>query len=134
MDQRRTGCSYEAHERMLKHLTLLDSSQTSPLEDEAQDADSNAAKRRESFHHILTARVLTQRSETNKVTSKALSHIKSCWKMVRKCMHQITSHPAFDLVILLLIVLNTVVLAMYYHGIPAQFRRVLDILNWVSKS
>ena len=134
MDQRRTGCSYQAHERMLNRIILLDRNQPPPSEDEAKDADSNASKRRESFHHILSARVLTQRSETNKVTSKVLSHIKSCWKMVRKCMQQITSHPAFDVVILLLIVLNTVVLAMYYHGIPAQFRRVLDILNWVSKS
>jgi len=134
MDQRRTGCSYEAHERMLNRLILLDRNQRPPSEDEAKVADSNAAKPRKSLHHILTARVLTQRSETNKVTSKFLSHIKSCWKMVRKCMQQITSHRAFDLVILLLIVLNTVVLAMYYHGIPAQFRRVLDILNWVSKS
>ena len=134
MDQRRTGCSYQAHERMLNRLILLDRNQPPPSEDEAKDADSNASKRRVSLHHILSARILTQRSETNKVTSKFLSHIKSCWKMVRKCMQQITSHPAFDLVILLLIVLNTVVLAMYYHGIPAQFRRVLDILNWVSKS
>ena len=134
MDQRRTGCSYQAHERMLNRLILLDRNQPPPSEDEAKDAGSNAAKRRESLHHLLSARVLTQRPETNKVTSKVLSHIKSCWKMVRKCMQQITSHPAFDVVILLLIVLNTVVLAMYYHGIPAQFRRVLDILNWVSKS
>ena len=134
MDQRRTGCSYQAHEGMLKRLTLLDRNKTHPSEDEAKDADSNAAKRRESFRQFLTARVLTQRCETNKVTSKVLSRIKSCWKMVRKCMQQITSHPAFDLVILLLIALNTVVLAMYYHGIPAEFRRVLDILNWVSKS
>ena len=134
MDQRRTGCSYQAHERMLNRLILLDRNQRPPSEDEAKDAGSNASKRRESLHHILSARVLTQRPETNKVTSKVLSHIKSCWKMVRKCMQQITSHPAFDVVILLLIVLNTVVLAMYYHGIPAQFRRVLDILNWVSKS
>ena len=134
MDQRRNGCSYQAHERMLNRLILLDRNQRPPSEDEAKDAGSNASKRRESLHHILSARVLTQRPETNKVTSKVLSHIKSCWKMVRKCMQQITSHPAFDVVILLLIVLNTVVLAMYYHGIPAQFRRVLDILNWVSKS
>ena len=134
MDQRRTGCSYQAHERMLNRLILLDRNQRPPSEDEAKDAGSNASKRRESLHHILSARVLTQRPETSKVTSKVLSHIKSCWKMVRKCMQQITSHPAFDVVILLLIVLNTVVLAMYYHGIPAQFRRVLDILNWVSKS
>ena len=134
MDQRRTGCSYQAHERMLNRLILLDRNQRPPSEDEAKDAGSNASKRRESLHHILSARVLTQRPKTNKVTSKVLSHIKSCWKMVRKCMQQITSHPAFDVVILLLIVLNTVVLAMYYHGIPAQFRRVLDILNWVSKS
>ena len=134
MDQRRTGCSYQAHERMLNRLILLDRNQRPPSEDEAKDAGSNASKRRESLHHILSARVLTQRPETNKVTSKVLSHIKSCWKMVRKCMQQITSHPAFDVVILLLIVLNTVVLAMYYHGISAQFRRVLDILNWVSKS
>ena len=122
MDQRRTGCSYQADERTLKRLILLDRNRTPPSEDEAKDADSNAEKRRKARRHL------------NKETSKALPHMKSCWKMVRKCMQQITSHPAFDVVILLLIVLNTVVLAMYYHGIPAQFRRVLDILNWVSKS
>ena len=134
MDQRRTGCSYQADERTLKRLILLDRNRTPPSEDEAKDADSNTEKRRKARRHLLTCRVLTKRSETNKETSKALPHMKSCWKMVRKCMQQITSHPAFDVVILLLIVLNTVVLAMYYHGIPAQFRRVLDILNWVSKS
>ena len=134
MDQQRTGCSYQADKRTLKRLILLDRNRTPPSDDEAKDADSNAGKRRKPRRHLLTCRLLTKRSETNKVTSKALPHMKSCWKMVRRCMHQITSHSAFDFVILLLIVLNTVVLAMYYHGIPAQLRRVLDILNWVSKS
>ena len=133
MDQRRTGCSYQADERTLKRLILLDRNRTPPSADEAKDADSNVERLRKPRHHPLICRVLTKRSETNKVTSKALPHMKSCWKMVRKCMRQITSHSVFDLVILLLIVLNTVVLAMYYHGIPAQFRHVLDILNWVSK-
>ena len=134
MDLQRTGCSYQADERTLKRLILLDRNRTPLSEDETKHADSNPEKRRESRHHLLTGRLLTKRSETNEVTRKALSHMKSCWKMVRKCMHQITSYSAFDSVILLLIVLNTVVLAMYYHGIPAQFRHVLDILNWVSKS
>ena len=139
MDQRRTGCSYPADEQTLKRLILLDRNRRPPSGDEANECgnvptDSHAEKRRESRHHLITGRVLTQRSEKTRVTTKALSHMKSCWKMVRKCMHKITSHSTFDFVILLLIALNTIVLAMYYHGIPAQFRRVLDILNWVSKS
>ena len=139
MDHRRTGCSYQADKQTLKRLILLDRNRRPSSGEEANEygnvpTDSHAEKHSESRHHLITGRVLTQRSEKTKVTSKVMSHLKSCWKMVRKCMHKITSHSAFDLVILLLIVLNTVVLAMYYHGIPAQFRRVLDILNWVSKS
>ena len=88
MDQRRTGCSYQAHEGMLKRLTLLGSNQTPPSEDEAKDVDSNAAKRRESFRQFVTARVLTQRNEQGSVSYKILlengtkvhaaNHLPSC--------------------------------------------------------
>ena len=68
------------------------------------------------------------------VTSNALLHVKSFWKKVQKCMRHITSHSTFDVVIITLIGLNTIVLALYHHGIHPQFRNVLDYVNLVSKS
>ena len=44
----------------------------------------------------------------------------------------ITSHSTFDAVIVVLILLNTVVLALYHHGINKDFRHVLDYVNLVS--
>ena len=68
------------------------------------------------------------------LTSSAILDVKSFWKRVRKCMRVITSHSTFDAVIVTLIVLNTIVLALYYHGIHPQFRNVLDNMNLVSAS
>ena len=49
-------------------------------------------------------------------------------------MRDITAHPAFDAVIVVLILLNTIVLSLYHHGIDAKFRHVLDYVNLVSKT
>ena len=70
----------------------------------------------------------------SKITCNAFLDVKSFLKRVRKCMHDITSHSTFDAVTVTLIVLNTIVLALYYHGIHPQFRNVLDNVNLVSVS
>lgn len=47
-------------------------------------------------------------------------------------MYDITSHSTFDVIIVILILLNTIVLALYHHGIGPEFRHVLDYINLVS--
>lgn len=57
----------------------------------------------------------------------------SFWKNLRERMRDITTHSAFDAVIVVLILLNTIVLALYHHGIDPKFRQVLDYVNLVSR-
>ena len=47
-------------------------------------------------------------------------------------MRDIVAHSGFDVVIVVLILLNTIVLAVYHYGIDAEFRHVLDNVNLVS--
>lgn len=51
----------------------------------------------------------------------------------RQNIQDIVNHPAFDVIVIVLILLNTVVLATYHHGIDAQSECVLDSVNLVSE-
>ena len=62
----------------------------------------------------------------------ALLRVGAFFKRVRKCMNDIISHSTFDVVIVVMILLNTIVLALYYHGIHPDFRHILDYVNLVS--
>ena len=63
---------------------------------------------------------------------KVVVRTNSFWKNLRERMRDITTHSAFDAVIVVLILLNTIVLALYHHGIDPKFRQVLDYVNLVS--
>ena len=64
---------------------------------------------------------------------KVVVRTNSFWKNLRDRMRDITTHSAFDAVIVVLILLNTIVLALYHHGIDPKFRQVLDYVNLVSR-
>ena len=56
------------------------------------------------------------------------------WPKFQRIVLKIIDHPSFELGVNAFILANTVVLAMYHHGIDEGFRQVLDILNLVSLS
>lgn len=50
---------------------------------------------------------------------------------IRKRMRTVAECAAFDAVIMGVIMLNTIVLALYHHGIEKKFEKVLDLCNMV---
>ena len=52
-------------------------------------------------------------------------------KSLRKRMRTVAECAAFDAVIIGVIMLNTIVLALYHHGIEKKFEKVLDLCNMV---
>ena len=54
-------------------------------------------------------------------------------KPLRKGMRAVAECAAFDAVIIGVILLNTIVLALYHHGIEKSFEKVLDLCNMVCK-
>lgn len=55
------------------------------------------------------------------------------FKPLRKSMRAIAASALFDAVIVGIILMNTVVLALYHHGINKSFEKVLDLANMVSE-
>ncbi|KAL9953553.1 hypothetical protein ACROYT_G040985 [Oculina patagonica] len=53
------------------------------------------------------------------------------FKPMRKGMRTVAESAAFDAVIIGVILLNTIVLALYHHGIEKSFERILDLCNMV---
>ena len=54
-------------------------------------------------------------------------------KPLRKRMRAVAECAVFDAVIIGVILLNTIVLALYHHGIEKKFEKVLDLCNMVCK-
>lgn len=55
------------------------------------------------------------------------------FKPMRKGMRTVAESAAFDAVIIGVILLNTIVLALYHHGIESSFEKILDLCNMVRK-
>lgn len=55
------------------------------------------------------------------------------FKPMRKGMRAVAESAAFDAVIICIILLNTIVLALYHHGIGRSFEKILDLCNMVRK-
>ena len=53
------------------------------------------------------------------------------FKPMRKGMRAVAESAAFDAVIICIILLNTIVLALYHHGIGRSFEKILDLCNMV---
>ena len=53
------------------------------------------------------------------------------YKPMRTGMRSIAENAAFDAVIIGIILLNTIVLALYHYGIERKFEKVLDLCNMV---
>ena len=141
---RRTAPSYQADEETLKHLVTLDGcsppvpATDPPVKDTSQgassDSTSNANEIKDSkLRHCLIP-VCGRRDGPGirKVQCRVVVRQDSCFKTIRQRMRDITAHPGFDAVIVVLILLNTIVLALYHHGIDAKFRHILDNVNLVS--
>lgn len=100
----------------------------------SRDSTSNETETKGSQlrHCLLPACTLRDRSGITKVQCKVVLREDSFFKTIRQRMRDITAHPGFDAVIVVLILLNTIVLALYHHGIDPEFRHVLDNVNLVS--
>lgn len=55
------------------------------------------------------------------------------FKPMRKRMRAAAECATFDVVIIGIILLNTIVLALYHYGIEKSFENVLDLCNMVGK-
>ena len=140
---RRTGASYQADEETLKRLILLDGSTPPPPKTDAVDnGDATASssskehrdKHRDLHHCLLPGCPIRESSGSRNLHCNARLRARSLLKRIRQGMRDITSHSAFDVVIVMLILLNTIVLALYHHGIHPEFRHILDYVNLVSGS
>lgn len=140
---RRTAPSYQADEETLKHLVTMDGSYPPVLITDALDketsrgasADSttneNETKRSQLRHCLIPACALRDSSGIRKVQCQVVLREHSCFRTIRQRMRDITAHSGFDAVIVVLILLNTIVLAVYHHGIDPKFRHILDNVNLV---
>ncbi|XP_015747869.1 PREDICTED: sodium channel protein 60E-like [Acropora digitifera] len=150
---RRTGSSYEAGKRGLRRLIALDGSQppkakTTTKEhrqaiemgDIAKDGEvtecgsskeTTPEQRSELRHCLLPGCLLRERVGVSVFKSNGVLRAIAWWKGIRQGLKDLTSHSTFDVVIVTLILLNTIVLASYYHGINPEFRQVLDYVNLV---
>ncbi|XP_068729717.1 sodium channel protein 1 brain-like [Montipora capricornis] len=148
---RRTGSTYQADRRILKRLIPLDGSKPpepksttidgghaveigDALEDgdlkEGSSTKENEAEKRAEFSHcLLPGCVPRERAGLSVSKSNGVLRVISWWKWIRQSLKDLTSHSAFDVVIVTLILLNTIVLALYHHGIDPEFRQVLDNIN-----
>ena len=141
---RRTAPSYQAEEETLKHLVTLDGSSPPVLTADALDKESskgaltnsesnaNEIKGSQLRHCLIPVCTRGDGPGIRKVHCRVVLRQDSCFKTIRKRMRDITAHPGFDAVIVVLILLNTIVLAVYHHGIDPQFRHILDNVNLVS--
>ena len=141
---RRTAPSYQAEEETLKHLVTLDGSSPPVLRTDEQvketskgastDSTSNAneIKGSQLRHCLIPVCARRNGPGIRKVQCRVVLRQDSCLKTIRQRMRDIMAHPGFDAVIVVLILLNTIVLAVYHHGIDPKFRHVLDNVNLVS--
>ena len=140
---RRNAPSYQADEVTLKHLVTLDGTSPPVLTADAQDkeykgalknstSNANEIKGSQLRHCLIPVCARRDGPGIRKVQCRVVLRQDSCFKTIRQRMRDITSHPGFDAVIVVLILLNTIVLAVYHHGIDPQFRHILDNVNLVS--
>lgn len=141
---RRTAPSYQADEETLKHVVTLDGSSPPVLTTDSPDKDTskgtstdstsnaNETKGSQLRHCLITVCGGRDGLGIRKVQCRVVLRQDSCFKTIRQRMRDITAHPGFDAVIVVLILLNTIVLALYHHGIDTKFRHILDYVNLVS--
>lgn len=90
-------------------------------------------QRSELSHCLLPGCLLRERVGVSVFKSNGVLRAIAWWKGIRQGLKDLTLHSTFDVVIVTLILLNTIVLASYYHGINPEFRQVLDYVNLVSE-
>lgn len=95
---------------------------------------SQAYGREEGKHEIL--KKLGQHSSLKdiveeKMKRKSFDQSDSPWKTFQRRMCKVVVHVWFENIIMVLIFMNTVVLALYYHGINSTFSGILDLCNQV---
>ena len=141
---RRNAPSYQADEETLKHLVTLDGTSPPALTADTQDKETskgaltnsannaNEIKGSRLRHCLIPVCARREGIGIRKVQCRVVLRQDSCFKTIRQRMRDITAHPGFDAVIVVLILLNTIVLAVYHHGIDPQFRHILDNVNLVS--
>lgn len=117
----------------MRRLVRLDGSSPPAAKEELIDKAHGAkGKENEAHQCLLPVCALRERTGVNDVQCNVLMRMRNFLQKVRQWMYDITSHSTFDVIIVILILLNTIVLALYHHGIGPEFRHVLDSINLVS--
>lgn len=112
--------SYTADQDTLQRIEPLERHLYPPdYEEEEEEEDENQTNANEGL--ISGSQITNPICERN-----------SWFKILHIKMSKFVERPIFDGIVTGLILLNTVVLSMYYHGMSAQLEFVLDVLNAVS--
>ncbi|CAH3198289.1 unnamed protein product, partial [Porites evermanni] len=134
---RKTAASYTADSSTLKNLrplrklrktkeAMVEVAQTACIVTDVPDIE-NEHKRNQK---TLVERVCECFRFVKTTCENCLSRIPFL-KSLRKRMRTVAECAAFDAVIIGVIMLNTIVLALYHHGIEKKFEKVLDLCNMV---
>lgn len=57
-----------------------------------------------------------------------------CLGPLRQCVQRIVQSETFEAFIIFIILVNTLFMSIYYHGINKDLARAIDIVNWVSRN
>ena len=114
-------------------VEIGDALEDGDLKEGSSTKENEAEKRAEFSHCLLPGCVARERAGLSVSKSTGVLRVISWWKWIRQSLKDLTSHSAFDVAIVTLILLNTIVLALYHHGIDPEFRQVLDNINLVSE-
>ncbi|CAH3140850.1 unnamed protein product [Porites lobata] len=134
---KKTAASYTADSGTLKNLrplrklrktkeAMVEVTQTACIVTDVPDIE-NEHKRNQK---TLVERVCDCFRYVNTKCESCLGRIPFV-KSLRKRMRTVAECAAFDAVIIGVIMLNTIVLALYHHGIEKKFEKVLDLCNMV---
>ena len=135
---KKTAVCYTADSDTLKNLKPLRKSRkaTTAMSEMVMvtDVDQGSTEGRDYSHRPgLVERILACLHAAKTKCDICLDSV-PFWSPLRQRMRNVTEYAAFDAVIIGVIMLNTIVLGLYHHGIEKSFENVLDMCNLVSSN
>ncbi|XP_031569259.1 sodium channel protein 60E-like, partial [Actinia tenebrosa] len=136
--EKKVAVSYPADEETLRTLRPIDNSvgallraiKAMRLEQEAQAKQrSHSLARKDSVLKSIGTKGTFKDVLDEKLKNYSFTQDMRKWPKFQRFLLKMIDHPSFELVVNAFILGNTVVLALYHHGIDEGFRQILDILN-----
>jgi hypothetical protein len=136
---KKVAVTYPADEETLRTLRPIDNSvgeqifaiKALRLEREAQIKSNSRLKRQDSVFKTIGTKGTFKDVLDEKLKNDSFRKDMRYWPQFQRILLKMTDHPSFELAVNAFILANTVVLALYHHGIQKDFKQVLDILNLV---